>query len=147
MAPVNSREEFEQRRLERLTHLELCESRGEQCDHNEQPECAICKEPFDYDADSTHFPARVTGISECRHVFGNICIRTWLDHAGNTCPLCRTVWFWLPSKRLLLRQIQLRFLAHMCGVVKTLMDAGVSPELIMGLITTTLEGYERLQRY
>ncbi|KAF2660825.1 hypothetical protein K491DRAFT_674450 [Lophiostoma macrostomum CBS 122681] len=47
--------------------------------------CPICQVEYGVDH-------KVVQLPDCKHIFGEVCIHEWLDHA-NTCPLCRQVLF------------------------------------------------------
>jgi uncharacterized membrane protein len=59
-----------------------------------EPECPICKEEYD---DTTHAAVTFSHEESCGHVFGQHCIKTWLEgDMINTCCLCRKTLFTLP---------------------------------------------------
>lgn len=52
--------------------------------HSELPEsCAVCLYEFEGDAE-------IRWLKNCEHIFHRACLDRWMDHDGNTCPLCRT---------------------------------------------------------
>jgi hypothetical protein len=51
-------------------------------------ECDICKSAEAPDSDTS---ASIFQLQICRHIFHEVCIRTWLATGSSTCPMCRTV--------------------------------------------------------
>lgn len=58
--------------------------------HEGEAECSICREPYLDTRDDGVF--EFAEMLKCGHVFGNICIDTWIQGTGvnaTQCPLCR----------------------------------------------------------
>ena len=55
-------------------------------------DCPICRDPYNTD----HRPVLIITSNSCKHVFGDQCLRAWLESNNAnalTCPACRCAWF------------------------------------------------------
>ena len=80
--------------------------------------CSICFEPMnpanqDRSTPELHGPAR---LRRCGHIFGNWCIRQWLE-VNLTCPQCRAPLFEAPAELQRWRDDRARILSDMRDIV------------------------------